>query len=87
MAGQGGAIFNGRKIASVSGTYTNNAASNINEAYGGAIYTSGTITNGITNSTFTGNSVTSTNSNAHGGAIYQKGGTLNISNSTFGGSE
>ena len=87
LAGQGGAIFNGRKIASISGTYTNNTASNTNEAFGGAIYTTGTITNGINNSIFRGNSVISTNNNAHGGAIYHKGGTLNISNSTFGGTE
>ena len=82
------AIYNEGTIESISGNFTGNSkTSTATYVEGGAIYNSGTITNGIANSTFTGNSATSTSDNAYGGAIYQSGGTLNITGSTFGGSE
>ena len=83
-----GAIYNEGTIDSISGNFTGNSkTSEATYVEGGAIYNSGTITNGITNSTFTGNSATSSSDNAYGGAIYQNGGTMTISGSTFGGSE
>ena len=88
IAGLGGAIYNaydyydGRaQIGNIAANFTNNRAMS---GAGGAIWNKGDIQS-ITNSTFIGNSATSSSDNAYGGAIYQSGGTLTISGATFDG--
>ena len=68
---QGGALFNSGVIVTITSTFEENGAkSTTGNAYGGAIYHSGLLTNGILNSTFANNYAVSTNGNAYGGAIY-----------------
>jgi predicted outer membrane repeat protein len=74
----GGAICNGGTLTINYSTLSNNSSGGNNAGYGGAIFNyAGTLT--VTNSTFAGNSATTS-----GGAIYSQGGTVQISNSTFG---
>lgn len=79
----GGGIYNSRyaTIAGISGDFNSNyvntdtqvSQSTNNRSQGGAIYNEGAITNGITDSTFTGNYAIANEGAAQGGAIYHSG--------------
>ena len=60
-------------IGKITGKFVENTAQTTNTAQGGAIYNEGSITNGLGDSTFIRNSITSENSYAGGGALYNYG--------------
>ena len=79
----GGGIYNSRyaTIAGISGDFNSNYVTTDTElnlatnyrSQGGAIYNEGAITNGITDSTFTGNYAIANYGAAQGGALYHSG--------------
>lgn len=60
-------------IGKITGKFVENTAKTTNTAQGGAIYNDGSITNGLGDSTFIRNSITSENGYAGGGALYNYG--------------
>lgn len=60
-------------IGKITGKFVENTAQTTNTAQGGAIYNEGSITNGLGDSTFIRNSITSENGYAGGGALYNYG--------------
>lgn len=60
-------------IGKITGKFVENTAQTTNTAQGGAIYNDGSITNGLGDSTFIRNSITSENAYAGGGALYNNG--------------
>lgn len=60
-------------IGKITGKFVENTAQTTNTAQGGAIYNDGSITNGLGDSTFIRNSITSENGYAGGGALYNYG--------------
>ena len=60
-------------IGKITGKFVENTAQTTNTAQGGAIYNEGSITNGLGDSTFIRNSITSENGYAGGGALYNNG--------------
>lgn len=60
-------------IGKITGKFVKNTAQTTNTAQGGAIYNDGSITNGLGDSTFIRNSITSENGYAGGGALYNYG--------------
>ena len=80
----GGAIVNGGVINKIDGsTIANNISTATNLVAGGAIYNTGTFTEGIVNATFSGNQALS-DYVARGGAIYNNSATpLTITDTQF----
>ena len=71
---EGTAIANkSATIGKITGKFVENTAQTTNTAQGGAIYNEGSITNGLGDSTFIRNSITSENGYAGGGALYNYG--------------
>ncbi len=71
---EGTAIANkSATIGKITGKFVKNTAQTTNTAQGGAIYNEGSITNGLGDSTFIRNSITSENGYAGGGALYNYG--------------
>lgn len=70
---EGTAIANKATIGKITGKFVENTAQTTNTAQGGAIYNEGSITNGLGDSTFIRNSITSENGYAGGGALYNYG--------------
>ena len=67
---EGTAIANKATIGKITGKFVGNTAQTTNTAQGGAIYNEGSITNGLGDSTFIRNSITSEKGYAGGGALY-----------------
>lgn len=63
-------------IGKITGKFVENTAQTTNTAQGGAIYNEGSITNGLGDSTFIRNSITSENGYAGGGALYNNYGSI-----------
>lgn len=71
---EGAAIANKyATIGKITGKFVENTAQATSTAQGGAIYNEGSITNGLGDSTFIRNSITSENAYAGGGALYNNG--------------
>lgn len=71
---EGTAIANkNATIGKITGKFVENTAQTTNTAQGGAIYNESSITNGLGDSTFIRNSITSENGYAGGGALYNYG--------------
>lgn len=70
---EGTAIANKATIGKITGKFVENTAQTTNTAQGGAIYNEDSITNGLGDSTFIRNSITSENGYAGGGALYNYG--------------
>ena len=71
---EGAAIANKyATIGKITGKFVENTAQATSTAQGGAIYNEGSITNGLGDSTFIRNSITSENAYAGGGALYNYG--------------
>lgn len=60
-------------IGKITGKFVENTAQATSTAQGGAIYNEGSITNGLGDSTFIRNSITSENGYVGGGALYNNG--------------
>lgn len=60
-------------IGKITGKFVENTAQTTSTAQGGAIYNDGSITNGLGDSTFIRNSITSENGYVGGGALYNYG--------------
>lgn len=74
---EGTAIANkNATIGKITGKFVENTAQTTNTAQGGAIYNEGSITNGLGDSTFIRNSITSENGYAGGGALYNNYGSI-----------
>lgn len=63
-------------IGKITGKFVENTAQTTNTAQGGAIYNEGSITNGLGDSTFIRNSITSEKGYAGGGALYNNYGSI-----------
>lgn len=71
---EGAAIANKyATIGKITGKFVENTAQATSTAQGGAIYNEGSITNGLGDSTFIRNSITSENGYVGGGALYNNG--------------
>ncbi len=70
------------EIGTVSGNFVSNSVTAAGNAEGGAIYNNGSIT-AIKNSSFVGNSATSSDGYGYGGAIYNDGSLGTITNTSF----
>ncbi len=70
----GGAVYNTGDISVLSApTFKENAAEGYVSAFGGAVYNTGKILSGLTNASFSANTLTAKTGSALGGAVYNTG--------------